>query len=94
MGDFLTFKFIPNNTLNQDLQKPINPRTFATNKVIAHNVKEISIKPLNIKNSTINFNVPGNPEKKIIIKIIFNPKFGVCCKIPLTSIIDLDSYRL
>lgn len=91
---FLVFKFIPNKTLNQDLQKPIRPKTLAISSVKKHTEKETSIKPEKIKNSTINFNVPGNPEKKIIINIILNPRLGVCCNIPFTSIMDRDSYLL
>lgn len=81
---------IPNTELNQHLEKPIKPKTFATKNINVVKTGLISKKPQNMKNSHVNFKVPGKPAYKIHIVIIDIPNIGVNCNIPETSTTDLE----
>ena len=78
--------------LNQFLENPINPKTFIIKIDKIPKVQEMLKTKLNKKNSQTNFNVPGIPEKKKIIKSIEIAKLLKVKNIPLTLKIDLDLY--
>jgi len=76
------------------LEKPNKPKQFAI-KIIKIVLKgAISKNEVNIKNSLVNFKVPGKPEYNTHIKMIIIPKLGVLWIIPDNSTTDLELYRL
>lgn len=91
---FESFSDIPNKTLNQHLQKPTTPIRLANINSISVNNSETPIICENIKNSQVNFIVPGIPQYKIHIRKIQIPKFGARCITPDTSSVDLELNRL
>ena len=70
---------IPNKILNQHLQNPTTPIKFAKNNNVILNKKDIPIIWEKIKNSHVNFIVPGIPQYNIHIVNIAIPKLGVIC---------------
>jgi hypothetical protein len=81
--------FIPNKQLNHNFEKPIIPKKFEHIISIKKLKLSNSIKFEKIKNSLVNFNVPGNPKKKIHIIKIQIPRLGVVWSIPDSSRTDL-----
>ena len=81
---------MPKIALNQHFENPIKPKQLAMKKTIKHETGAKSKKEENIKNSVVNFSVPGRPEKKIHINITEIAKLGVNCSIPDISITDLE----
>jgi hypothetical protein len=77
--------FKPNKTFNQFLLKPIKPKQFTLNKKKKQKKIEYSKKPLNKKNSTTNFKLPGIPAKKINIRIMVVAKLGTNPKSPFIN---------
>ena len=78
--------------LNQFLENPIKPKTFIIKIDKIPKVQDTLKIKLKTKNSQTNFNVPGIPEKKKIIKMIEIAKLLKEKKIPFTLNIDLDLY--
>ena len=66
----------PNKALNQPLLKPTRPKKFRLKMSITQSGHETEKIVLKIKNSQLNFSVPGRPPKKTTIKKIAAPKRG------------------
>lgn len=78
IGRFLLFlTFNPKVTLYHILVNPINPITLAISNSKAPEIGFVSKRLEKIKNSQINFIVPGSPAKAKTINQTIIAKFGV-----------------
>jgi hypothetical protein len=90
---FDSFADIPNSALYQHLQNPTTPIKFAKNSNINVNIKDTPINCVKIKNSQVNFIVPGKPQYNIVIINIAIPKLGVKWINPTTSKVERELNR-